>query len=72
MIKPCQTSSEVEISNIVFRGVEVKKSEIRIKSENFHHCMLVLDQNKPTRSTVNQWAPDINTGIFQLIYSSYP
>ena len=28
--------SKVEISNIVFRGVEVKKSEIRLKSENLH------------------------------------
>ena len=28
----------VEISNIVFRGVEVKKSEIRLKSENLHPC----------------------------------
>ena len=26
--------SKVDISNIVFRGVEVKKSEIRLKSEN--------------------------------------
>ena len=41
--------SKVEISNIVFRGVEVKKSEIRLKSENLYpwirglrveHCIL--------------------------------
>ena len=30
--------SKVEISNIVVRGVEVKKSEIRLKSENLHPC----------------------------------
>ena len=30
--------SKVEISNIVFRGVEVKKYEIRLKSENLQPC----------------------------------
>ena len=30
--------SKVEISNIVVRGVEVIKSEIRLKSENLHPC----------------------------------
>ena len=34
--------SKVEISNIVFRGVEVKKSEIRLKSENLHPCVKYL------------------------------
>ena len=33
--------SKVEVSNIVFRGVEVKKSEIRLKSENLHPCTRV-------------------------------
>ena len=28
---------------------------------------LVLDQNKPTWPTVNQWAPVVNIGLFQLI-----
>ena len=28
--------SKIEISIIVVRGVEVKKSEIRLKSENLH------------------------------------
>ena len=32
------TDSKFEISNIVFRGVEVKNSEIRLKSENLHPC----------------------------------
>ena len=32
--------SNVEILNLVFRGVEVKKSEIRLKSENLHPCTL--------------------------------
>ena len=31
--------SKVEISNIVVRGVKVKKSEIRLKSENLHPCL---------------------------------
>ena len=34
--------SKVEISYIVVRGVEVKKSEIRLKSENLHPCLLDL------------------------------
>ena len=38
MIESCEMYSKVEISNIVFRGVEVKKSEIRLKSENLHPC----------------------------------
>ena len=35
--------SKVEISNIVVRGVEVKKSEIRLKSENLHPCNNMYD-----------------------------
>ena len=43
--------SKVEISNIVFRGVEVKKSKIRLKSENLHpwtnsHKLCKLAQGK--------------------------
>ena len=34
--------SNVEILNIVFRGVGVKKSEIRLKSENLHPCATIL------------------------------
>ena len=34
--------SKVEISNIVVRGVEVKKSEIRLKSENFKGNQMYL------------------------------
>ena len=34
--------SKVELSNIVVRGVEVKKSEIRLKSENLHPCTHVF------------------------------
>ena len=35
----CQTYPKVEFSNIVFRGVEVKKSKIRLKSEILHPCI---------------------------------
>ena len=31
---------KVEISNIVVRGVEVKKSEIRLKPENLHPWLI--------------------------------
>ena len=34
--------------------------------------MLVLDQNKPTWSTVNQWAPIVNIVIFPLISIARP
>ena len=33
-------------------------------------AMVVLVPNKPAWSTVNQWAPYVNTGIFQLIPNS--
>ena len=36
MIKSRETCSNDELTKIFFRGVEVKKSEIRLKSENLH------------------------------------
>ena len=43
--------SKIEISNIVFRGVEVKKCEIRLKSENLHPCSKVRHANLATEMT---------------------
>ena len=36
MTKSCEMCSEDELSKILFKSIKVKKSEIRIKSENLH------------------------------------
>ena len=36
MIKSCEMCSKDELSKIIFKGVKMKKSEIRLKSENLH------------------------------------
>ena len=39
MIKSSETCAKDEISKIIVRYAEAKKSEIRLKSENLHHCL---------------------------------
>ena len=45
-IKPCETYSKDAISKTIFRGAEMKKSEIRLNSENVYpyvlSCLLTL------------------------------
>ena len=52
--------SKVEISNIVVRGVEVKKSEIRLKSENLHPTI------RPTRSILERMTERPNQGEVRI------
>ena len=45
MIKSRETYSKDDLAKILFKGVEVKKSEIWLKSENLHHFILHNKKN---------------------------
>ena len=38
----CKMYSKDRSFKIVFRGVNVKKSEIRLKSQNLHPCIIIV------------------------------
>ena len=49
MIKSCVTRSNDDISQTFSRGVEVKMSEFRLKSDNVHPCGTVVLSTMDTR-----------------------
>ena len=62
MIKSCLMYSKVEISNIVVRGVKVKKSEIRLKSENLHPCIKNENEKKTIHFSTNNLTSPVGEG----------
>ena len=52
--------SNVEIIDIVFRGVKVKISEIRLKSENLHPCRIPIRTHKSDE----KWPLFVNKQLF--------